>query len=414
MGRVVLLSFVIFILELSNRKKIILKLSILHTWITVIVVLILTTSCVNDDSFFPNSTNEEIISSIAVVSLLKNLFSETDTVTEDQQCFRFDYPIILGYNNDSSITVENYSGLISIISGQRSNFNITGLQFPVEVTFKNADRSIRIENEKALLNLFDECGYTSLRDEFENLFRQCFTFDYPVTILDSVKREVAVNTDQEFDAFFNVQNKNYQPDFRFPVDILAGPNASPEKINTYFDFYEVVDVCVGCPEMSIDTTRVSPNTFRFDANFDSKPNLELIWVIDSESLPLIAGENTLTRSFVPGLHKVCLKATSPDCPLGTEVCKEVFAESVCPQLSFTSTIIDPPFTYRFEADFPNIDQIEYTWSVDGNFQEADGGSTGDNEFIFQFDGQQSGKVCIKTDPTPFCPEGAEFCTIIDF
>ncbi len=381
-----------------------------NDWIAGLVLVFLVASCVSDDQInFPDTNQINITANATVVSLLKNLVSETDTLTEEEQCFKFSYPIILGYNNDSNIIVESYAGLLSTITAQRSNFNITGLQFPIEVTLKNTNERIRIEDENDLFELIDQCGYTSLRQEFERLFRQCFTFDYPVVVLDSSKREIPVATDQEFDTFFNRQNKNYQPEFKFPLDLLVGSNQISEQVNTYFDFYEVTDACPGCPQVRIDSTKISNTTYRFIADFQIKPEYELFWIVDQETFPFVEGENDITRSFDFGLHKVCIKATSPDCLVGIEECKEI---EVCPELFFVAEQEGNSTTYMFFGDFPEIQDVSYSWLVNGEFQENDGGPGGDNLFTFQFEPGSNNEVCILAE-IPECVEVSKYCIQID-
>ncbi len=363
----------------------------------------------DDNINFPDNSQFEITSSTAVVSLLKNLASGSDVIDEDQQCFTFDYPIVLGYNNDSNITIEDYNGLLSTISAQSSNFNITGLQFPLKITFKNANTTINVENEQALLGVLDECGYDSLREEFERLFRQCFTFDYPVVVLDSIKREITVDTDQEFDTFFNTQNIRYQPNFKFPLDVLVGPNATSEKIDTYFNLYEIIDACVGCPPVRIDSTKVSNTMYRFIADFEIKPEYELFWIIDQETLPFVEGESSITRTFDFGLHMICIKAESPDCPLGIKACKEI---AVCPELFFIAEQEGATTTYTFSADFPEMQDVVYQWLINGEFQEDDGGPGGDNMFTFQFEPGSSNEVCILTEISG-CTDISKYCVQID-
>ncbi|MEW7291347.1 hypothetical protein [Aquimarina sp. 2304DJ70-9] len=375
-----------------------------------LATILLIVSCVSDDTVgFPDTSQFNITSSAAVVSLLKNLASESDATTEDQQCFTFNYPIVLGYNNDSNIIIEDYNGLLSTVSAQSSNFNITGLQFPLNITFKNANNSISVENERALLNVLNECGYDSLREEFERLFRQCFTFDYPVVVLDGIASELSVDTDQAFDTFFDTQNINYQPNFRFPLNLLVGPNGTLEQVDTYFDLYEIIDACVGCPPVRIDSTRVSNTMYRFVADFEIKPEYELSWIIDEETIPFIEGENAITRTLDFGSHLVCVKAETPDCPLGVKACKEI---TVCPELFFIAEQEGMTSTYTFAADFDGIQDVTYQWLVNGEFREVDGGPGSDNMFTFQFEPGSSNEVCILTEISG-CTDISKYCVQID-
>ncbi len=361
-------------------------------------------SCVDDENVdFPDTSQTVIVPSSGIVSLLNTLKSRIANIPEEEQCFRFQYPIILGYNNDSNITIDNYSGLQSVLSGQSENFNVTGIQFPIQVLIKATGQSTSIQNENSLLNLLNDCNYTTVREEFDRLFRQCFIFDYPIAILDNNQTEVLLNTEQEFDEFYANQAASYQPDFQFPIDVLVGPNAESTTINTYFDFYEIADNCVGCPQTEIAVTTVNPNTFTFSTDFEVKPEYQITWIIDN--VPFDFGQlgNSFTRVFAPGAHSVCIMIISPDCPLGIEICEEVTAETDCPALSFEQNSLEP-LLYEFTANLESIGQTSFQWTVDGIFAQEGGGT-----FQFTFLGPGTYEVCIETDFTEFCPEGTSFC-----
>ncbi len=391
---------------------------VIYRWTIVFIIAVQLIGCIDDDEVdFPDVLHTNIESSNALVSVLNNIAQEID-VTNDRQCFSFKYPIVLGYNNESNITIETYDGLVNVISSQTSNFNITGLAFPIEIIFNDDSEVLKVDNENEMFSLLERCNYTTLRNEFDRLFKQCFTFDYPIILFDNDRTEVRLASDEEFDTFYNLQPADYQPDFQFPFTVFVGVESTPVPINSIFDFYTITNECLGCPEIQFNVTRINPNTFDFDPNFVVRQNYELFWIIDGEILNVDAwsgnwDNDSLLRQFEPGSHTICIKAITPDCPLGTEICKDVVAESVCPDLFFTGNQEPESFIYDFVADFNQIQTTRYEWFVDNVFIEDDGAGVqnADNQLTYNFETPGTYEVCIKSESS-FCPEGTSFCETI--
>lgn len=380
------------------------------------MIALLLNSCVDDDSFFPEENNGVITNSSAVVTILNELRSIGPGFDQNQLCFKFVYPIYLGYNNDSSIRVDDFEGLINVIGAQSSNFNVTGLQFPFEVIFNTNDVPSTISNEDDFINLLRECEITTLRDDFDRFFNDCFKLDFPVTLLQNNAEEVLLNSADDFSTFYNMQAVNYQPQFKFPVTVLVAPNFEPVTINSYFGFYRVLDTCDRCPELSFASEPLNPVTLEyiFVADF---ADIELVetysWLIDGQFIendgPANNGDNRLEFQFnAPGTYRVCISSETPDCPQGVEFCKDIVVESFCPNLFFEFEQETGTLGYNFTANFEGINNINYEWVIDNEVIELDGGVEGDNQL---FSNLTPGEhiVCIKAE-TNACPgQLLEFC-----
>ncbi|MDH7444264.1 hypothetical protein [Aquimarina sp. 2201CG14-23] len=382
----------------------------------LIILALLFSSCVTDDSFFPDENTDDIISSVSVVTILNNFDSNTTFLPEIEQCFKFVYPITLGYNNDATIRIDDYQGLVDVISSQETNFNVTGLQFPVRVIFKGSDDEVVIPNEIALFNVLRECEFDTVRDQFDRFFNGCFKFDYPVTLLSASGNEEEINSDEEFQIFYQGQGADYQPEFKFPVNVLVSPNFESTSINTYFGFFRIIESCIQrCPQLgfTFDVTDSFNLGYRFEADF---PNLNVVgsysWYVNGEFIeidgPNNQGDNILLRDFdAPGVYEVCMKAETDNCPEGIEFCKRIEVAALCPELFFEFEQEQGTLEYTFVSNFTGISDVTYQWFVDEQAVEEDGGANGDNMF---FSNLTPGvhTVCIKTT-TPSCPNGVEFC-----
>ncbi|WP_378176642.1 hypothetical protein [Aquimarina sp. SS2-1] len=373
-------------------------------------------SCVNDDSFFPEENSDRVVSSPAMVTVLNNFGSNQTVPSENEQCFRFVYPITLGYNTDSTIRIDSYQGLADVISSQGANFNISGLQFPVEIIFSDTDAVISITTETALLDVLRECEFETVRDQFDRFFNDCFKFDYPVTLINEEASEVIINSDEEFQAFYQNQGTLYQPAFKFPVNVLVAPNFESIAIDTYFGFFRIIESCERrCPQLNFtfEQTDIFNLGYRFEAAF---PDLEVIgtysWFVNNEFIevdgPNNQGDNLLVFEFeAPGVYEVCIKTETNDCPEGIEFCKRIEVAEVCPDLAFDFEQEPGTLGYTFISDFSSIDEITYEWFIDDQRIETDGGANGDN-MLFSELSPGVHEVCIKTT-IPSCTEVIEFC-----
>jgi len=345
---------------------------------------------VNDDSFFPEENEGNVVLSTALVTVLNNFGSETQLPAENEQCFKFVYPITLGYNTDSTIRIDNYNGLVDVISSQGINFNITGLQFPVQLIFNNSDTEVSITNETSLLNILRECEFATVRDEFDRFFNSCFKFEYPVTLFDINENEENIASDEEFQVFYQNQGSTYQPDFKFPVNLLITPNFESTTIDTYFGFYRIAASCERrCPELNFTSEILNRFNlaYQFEASF---PGLEALgsysWFVDGVFIeadgPDNQGDNLLLRNFeAPGVYEICMKAETENCPEGIEFCKRIEILEACPELFFEFEQEPGTFGYTFSSNFEGMNLVTYQWFVDNEPIEEDGGANGDNTFF---------------------------------
>jgi len=367
-------------------------------------------ACVDDDSLFPDTTDNKVSVSTSLIAALNALTSGSQVVPENELCFKFEYPITLGYNTDSSIRLDNYNGLVDVLSSQNSNFNVNGIVFPFDIKFSQNDSIANIKNETDFLRNLKLCGISTFRNDFTRSFRECIKFDYPVTLLTTNNVEEVIANEDEFDLFYQNQGGDYQPSFKFPIGVLKAPDFSSVRISTYFEFYELIKSCIVCPEVRFDIEPLSENTFQIIPDFEIRNGDESFFSIDDQVITdvVINGE-PFDREFTAlGTYEVCIKVVTRDCPEGVKVCKEIVVASICPDLKFEATQEQSTFSYNFEANFPEINEVVYSWVVDDQIiEENDGGANGDNRFTFQFT-PGIHNVCITTE-TPSCPNGTEFC-----
>ena len=383
--------------------------------IVFLLVGAILTSCVDDEGIFPDENISDTNISIALVTWLHAL---DDTISnEDDLCFGFKYPIQLSYNNNSVIRVDSFEGLQSVIASESSNFNINGIQFPIEIIFNDRDDFLSITDESELITVLNRCEVPTIRDTFDQFFGQCFTFAYPITLINELGEQTTLNSQVEFERFYNQQSEIYQIQFVFPITIQGVITDEAIPVNSYFDFYQIIDDCESsCNPIQIVTAIFDPVSlsYVFDVDLNGIDQVNgYQWLVEDE----IVDSGTTNTSDIPqfqfnfpepGIYLVCFKIDTDDCVLNEEVCLEVEVPSYCPNLSFEIEQEAGTLGYRFTANFRDIERVSYNWVIDGQIVGSGGGPDSFNVYLQQFEQIGDHEVCIKSTVTS-CNEVIEYC-----
>jgi len=375
-----------------------------------VAIVLLFNSCVDDDLSFPDSRATNIVSSVNVISMFNTIKKANDS------CFTFKYPIDLGYNSDASIRVTDAQGMFDALASQSSNFNIVGIQYPIQIKFRAGNEFISVADEEDLVDVLAECEIPSLRRELAGLSDQCFGFNYPIRLFTIDNKETAINSFIEFKDFIASQGDTYQPIFVFPITVKQDNSSQVVIIQNYFDLYQLLNTCTNCPDITFSSEQVvAPGKYKFTPSIQDERAM-YTWSIDGMKVgdfesrmyqyDFLANING-NEPGGQGEYEVCVKVVTPDCTTGTTFCKRIAVRNPCPELLFSIDQEGQTTSYNFIADFEGKNDIVYSWLIDGVEKEQDGGPEGNNRFFFQFD-PGTYEVCIFTE-TPDCPAGVQFC-----
>ncbi len=162
---------------------------------------------------------------------------------------------------------------------------------------------------------------------------------------------------------------NFEKAGKYEVCIMTETPDCPEGIS-YCKIIEVMDDENGlCPELSFNIE----GSLMF-ANFYGIDLLETYeWFVDgqlveTESLQNQGRDNLLNlESYNPGTYTICVRTETPDCPTGTEFCKEV----VIPEpKSIDCSVFDVvnymnKVTVATTLSISDIDPESVVWTIDG-------------------------------------------------
>lgn len=336
--------------------------------IGLLSMMLLLGGCINDDEIdFPaapaDSTN--FSQSTAIISLLRAV--ENNSLNENQDCFTLFYPIQLQFNNGLSVTVESFPGLSEIANDVSSAIHADGVVFPILVSKDGIVKDIN--NELELIELLESCEISTLREEVDRYFTQCFDFVYPIEMIALDSNTVGINSLQDYFDFELLQGFDKQPVFVYPLEVYNYSKDQTLPINNDFELLEVTDMCDTCPQLSFSTDWAGDTRYVFTADFPEIDRLQTFdWYIDSIKVETdgigVNGDFMLAETFEPGTYEICIKTRAPefDCFAGTEYCEFLEVVDPCPTLSFSTDQVTAD-TYEFTATFERQDEIDYTWAI---------------------------------------------------
>lgn len=208
---------------------------------------------------------------------------------------------------------------------------------------------------------------------------------------------------------------------RYEVCIKTETPNCPEGVS-YCKVIEVEESSLVCPEVSF-TKEIEPGTvgtYTFGAKIEGADEVsQILWYVDGNPVespknndPQV-GSRTLVYQFNSGVHEVCLKVITPDCPEGVKYCKEIRVGD-CPDLFFEPERDgDKAAYYFYPGAFEGIDDATLKWFVNGEYVGTSPEFPHNNPFYYEFEGPGKYEVCLETG-TPECSSGASFCKTIEF
>lgn len=206
-------------------------------------------------------TTQESINLQTLLSQINNEYNEANSPSsnfeQDSLCFQFVYPIQLIYNNQNTVSLNGFNGLMEILNNQTPEHHIVGITMPFQVTTNGQTQTI--SNQEELIALLESCDFTFFNDEIQNSF--CFDIVYPINITGENGQTSSINNIQEFLAFLNTQSNGYQANIVFPISVIY--NNQTMTINSLYALNELINSCneggCNCPEYYSPVCIQTPN-----------------------------------------------------------------------------------------------------------------------------------------------------------
>jgi hypothetical protein len=273
-------------------------------FLSMLMALFLVTSCTNDEPAVEDQQDtEESLSITEALGELRTHYDQNGNVTQTDNpsgnvvfdfCFDFVYPLTLSYNNGTTVTVEDLDGLVDVMINSTDELYIDGIAFPFDVeTFNEATDAIEvvtINDEQEFIVLLDSCAFGDVEicecpeeynpvcvevsdpngesftitypnvcyaecdgfteedflESCEDDYNpggdfECFTLNYPLTIIIDNETTIEINSEEEFgNALYNV----YYFDFVYPFTVTL-EDETEVTINSAEDIEAILTDCFG-------------------------------------------------------------------------------------------------------------------------------------------------------------------------
>ncbi len=172
----------------------------------------------------------------------------SEVPTEFFGFFDLVYPVILIYNDGTTVEVNNFDEYQEAVWGVDPNHYVVDFQYDITVIDQNGTTTT-IHNLNELYDLIDAyildltggddnsgSGYLPGTSEFP-----CFNLNYPVTIVYSDGSTLSVSSDAEYDQNLTGPQNIVAVDFQYPITITQDGNTITVSDRTEFD--ELISSC---------------------------------------------------------------------------------------------------------------------------------------------------------------------------
>jgi hypothetical protein len=141
-------------------------------FLSVLFAVCCFTSCTNDEPVIEEQNIEESASITTSLSQLRTQFDNQGDVIPTENptgnivfdfCFDFVYPLNLSYNNGTTVTVNSLDDLVDVMINSTNDLYIDGIEFPFDVEVYNdetdAIETATINNEDEFIVLLESCDF---------------------------------------------------------------------------------------------------------------------------------------------------------------------------------------------------------------------------------------------------------------
>ncbi|WP_152611483.1 hypothetical protein [Psychroserpens damuponensis] len=259
------------------------------------------TSCTNNEPVVDEQNINDSASITTSLAALRTQFNSQGNVIPTENptgnivfdfCFDFVYPLHLSYNNSTTVTVNNLDELIDVSINTTNNLYISGIEFPFNVEVYNEDQDAiiitTIANETQFATLIETCDFnTSSSCECYEIYdpvcvditapngqtfvmtypnacyaecdgfteadfiencqgdynnpggSNCFTFNFPLSIITDNGDTITVNSQAELDT---ILYNSYYFDFVYSFDVTLA-DGTLLSIGNQEAYIELLDSC---------------------------------------------------------------------------------------------------------------------------------------------------------------------------
>ena len=203
-----------------------------------------------------DGTTESINDEEALEELFDECYDDWDDEYGDYDdefdiCFDIVYPVTVLFPDGTSQAANDDEELDDIIFNWYENNPDSDddptFEFPIEVDLEG--EIITVNDEEALEELFEECEGDW--DDEGNPFEECFTVNYPVTVIFPDGSSTEVNSNEELEAaidgwYDNNPDSDDEPTLAYPIELTLVEDGTVVTVNNDDELEAILEECFDC------------------------------------------------------------------------------------------------------------------------------------------------------------------------
>jgi len=160
-------------------------------------------------------------------------------------CFNFEYPIVVSYNTNTEITVNDFEQLLDLLLNETNASHIVGIGFPFNAILVDGT-VLTINNEAEFQTLIENCGYDVITvPEVMAVVGDCFDVNYPITLIVN-EVEKTFTSQQEVENYFIGNTESIiSLRFGYPLSVTLLIDGSTNVIEDDFGLIQLLTETCG-------------------------------------------------------------------------------------------------------------------------------------------------------------------------
>jgi len=189
----------------------------------------------------------ELKNSLALRATLENIKNEEQlerSVQEDGLCFQFEYPIVLSYNNETTVSVSDYNNLLNLLLEETTSLHIVGIEFPFNIVQDEQTQAVNDESE--FQTVVTDCGYDMVTfEDVIMLTDNCFTVNYPISVVINDEPQTFNNQAEAQSFFLGFTEEIDSVGFAYPFSVTLQEDESTVVVNDDFELVFLIEETCG-------------------------------------------------------------------------------------------------------------------------------------------------------------------------
>lgn len=196
-----------------------------------------------------DGTTVEIVDENGMNALFEDCFGTVEPGDPVAPCFEYVFPLTVAYPDGTTVSASGYGELDSIfLTWFQNNPDadvFPTIAYPISIVLENGE-TVTVNDEVEFNVIISDCYGTG--DPGDGSFEDCFTFNYPLTLVFPDGSAPAINNDDELWTAVNTWFENNPddmvgPTFQYPISVTVTADGSVAAVNSDDELNAILEGC---------------------------------------------------------------------------------------------------------------------------------------------------------------------------